>query len=166
MGDQYTQTINTLQTQIASLESQLEVQGKNVETIKGSNIVTGKGPVPVEITNPSGAGGGEPQLKIFASEMPAQPNATYGKNARQFIFTTNRRMNGGRMSISCKNKINGGYATLAGAGGVMGGGSNNDDHTFSSGIAAPDWSPQYPLVIILFYDESDLGGCTYSYPQP
>jgi hypothetical protein len=42
---------NTLQSQVFSLESQLSEQSKNVDIIKRSNIVTGKNPVRVEITN-------------------------------------------------------------------------------------------------------------------
>jgi hypothetical protein len=54
VGEQYKQTIADLHSQIGTLQSQLSEQGKNVNTIKSSNIVTGKKPVKVEVMNPSG----------------------------------------------------------------------------------------------------------------
>jgi hypothetical protein len=57
---QYAQMIADQKAQILQLQNQLVAQGRDVRLIKGSNIVTGKSPVKVEVTNqnlPS-----EPQL--------------------------------------------------------------------------------------------------------
>ena len=160
VSEQYTQTVNRLQAQIGSLHAQLAAQGKKVDVIQGSNIVTGKKPVRVEIENPSALPTGEPRLDIHVSAMPGIPNPQYGKNARQFILTTNKVMNGGRVRIGCQNKINRGSATLSGAGVIMGGaGGMADENTYVSGIDAPNWSPDFPLVITLYFDEGDLGFC-------
>lgn len=49
---QYASLISSLNQQIGTLEQKLAAQGKDVATIKGSNIVSGKGPVKVEVINP------------------------------------------------------------------------------------------------------------------
>src|SRR5712692_4616018 len=146
VSEQYTQTINGLHSEIGSLQAQLAAQGKKVDVIEGSNIVTGKKPVRVEIANPNSLPTGESPLDIHASAMPAPPNPQYGKNARQFILTTNKVMNGGRVRIACKNKINQGSSTMSGAGVIMNnGGGVLDDKTYESSIGAPNWSPDFPL---------------------
>jgi hypothetical protein len=161
VSEQYTQTINELHSEIGSLQAQLAAQSKKVDLIQGSNIVTGKEPIRVEIANPSVLRTGEPQLSIHASAMPVGPNPQYGKNARQIILTTNKVMNGGRVRITCKNKINQGSATISGAGVIMrGGGGMIDEKTYVSGIGSPNWSPDFPLVVTLYFDEDDLGPCT------
>ncbi len=161
VSEQYTQTINSLHAEIGSLQVQLAAQDKKVDVIQGSNIVTGKKPIRVEIANPGVLPTGEPPLSIHASAMPVVPNLQYGKNARQFILTTNKVMNGGRVRITCKNKINQGSATLPGAGAIMsGGGGMMDEKTYVSGIGAPNWSPDFPLAVTLYFDEDDLGPCT------
>lgn len=101
---------------------------------------------------------GEPQIRV--SRLPLQPTPQYGKLATEFILTTTTVMNGGRVSIHCDNKINKGQAVLAGASVLMGGSSLQDEHTFLTGIDAPNWSPSMPLVVTLFFDEPDLGKCT------
>jgi hypothetical protein len=49
----YSQMISDLNSRIAQLQSQLAAQGKDVSAIKGSNIVSGKRPIKVLVTNPS-----------------------------------------------------------------------------------------------------------------
>src|SRR5437016_13347479 len=90
LSDQYTQTINGLQGKVGSLEAQLQTQGRKVDVIGKSNIVTGKNPIRVEVTNPlPGATPGEPALSIHASTMSTTSQAQYGKHASQIILTTN-----------------------------------------------------------------------------
>jgi hypothetical protein len=143
VSEQYTETINSLQSKIGSLESQLATQGKNVELIKSSNIVTGKQPIQVELANPGSLPVGESPLDIHASEMQATPNPQFGKHARQIIV----------------NKINRGEVWISGSDMRMGGGGMQDENTFLSGITVPNWSPSSPLVITLYFDEDDLGAC-------
>jgi hypothetical protein len=159
VSEQYTETINSLQSKIGSLESQLATQGKNVELIKSSNIVTGKQPIQVELANPGSLPVGESPLDIHASEMQATPNPQFGKHARQIIVTTNKVMNGGKALVTCKNKINRGEVWISGSDMRMGGGGMQDENTFLSGITVPNWSPSSPLVITLYFDEDDLGAC-------
>jgi hypothetical protein len=156
VSQQYAQTINNLQLQIESLKHQLDAEGKNVEAIKGSNLLTGKKPIPVEVTNPEGM----PAREIHVSAMFVEPNNQYGKRAKQFILTTNRVMNGGRVRITCQNKFTQASAVISGANFSSGGGGGmQDDRTYVSGIAAPNWSPDFPLVLTLYFDEDDVGSC-------
>ena len=161
--DQYAQTINTLQTKIGSLEAQLSAQGKKVDIIQKSKVVSGKEPLAVVVTNPSPNQGGPNPAEIHVARLTATPNPQYGKNAVEFILTTNRVMNGGRVWVTCsKGKINQGTAYIPGANLTMaGGGGVQDDHTYVSGISSPNWSPDFPLVITLYFDSDDLGLCNF-----
>src|SRR5216684_158795 len=67
LSDQYTGTINSLQGQIGTLQAQLATQGKNVDAIKSSNIVTGKAPIKVELANLGALPVGEVPLDIKVS---------------------------------------------------------------------------------------------------
>jgi hypothetical protein len=49
--DRFKQTVADLQKENTALQAKLDVQAKDVATIKNSNIVTGKGPIAVKITN-------------------------------------------------------------------------------------------------------------------
>lgn len=160
VSEQYAQTINTLQLKIGSLEGQLSEQGKSVDIIKRSNIVTDKNPIKVEITNQNALPAGQAPLDIHASQLAGNPIPEYGKNARQIILTTNRVMDGARVRITCKNRINQCNATLPDAGAILGGGRAIDEHTCLSSIDSPNWSPDRPLVVTLFFDEDDVGECT------
>lgn len=160
LSGQYQGTINTLQSQIATLQSRLDAQAKKVDIIGNSDIVTGKKPIPVVVQNQPPAPPTEEPLKIYASQMPVEPNTKYGAFARQYILTTNKVMNGAHAIVTCKGTITDGNATISGAGVVIGGGSKTDDHTFSIGIETPNWSPSSPLVVTLYYDDaSTIGSC-------
>jgi hypothetical protein len=161
VSEQYAGTINSLQLQIGSLQGQVVAQGKNVEAIKGSDIVSGKKPIQVEVTNPGGQSL-ESKAEFHVATLPATPNPTYGKHARQMILTTNRVMNGGHVTITCKGKIRQATETIANAGAIMSGGVGGllDEHTYQTAINSPNWSPNFPLVVTLYFDEDDLGICT------
>jgi hypothetical protein len=158
VSEQYTQTINSLQTQIGTLQSQLTTQGKKVDVIQESDIVTGKKPVKVEITNGSPPGNPTGQPAVRVSRVFVTPRPEYGKLAIEFILTTDRVMNGGKASFHCKNKINNGTAQIAGASTQMGAGGLDDQNTFKAWIETPNWTPAYPLVVTLYADE-DIGKC-------
>lgn len=150
-------------TTITEMAKQLAEQGKKVERIGQSDIVTGKKPVSVVVTNPTPAtGAGEQPLEIHVSRLSATPDPQYGRNAAQFILTTNKVMNGGRVRVECtKGRINQGNAHIPGAGVIMsGGGGVQDDHTYVSDIGSPNWSPDFPLLITLYFD-GDLGVCSF-----
>jgi hypothetical protein len=104
---------------------------------------------------------GPPPPEIHVSSKRVAPTPRYGKNAMEFTLTTSQSMIGGRVLITCKNKINrgeaivtGGFMSLTPSGGMRG------DNAYESGVSAPNWAPQYPLVVVLYFDEDDLGECT------
>lgn len=49
--DKFKETVSGLQSENATLQTKLESQGRDLATIKSSNIVTGAKPIPVEVTN-------------------------------------------------------------------------------------------------------------------
>jgi hypothetical protein len=51
--EQYSELIADQKSKISDLQTQLAAQGRDVSVIKGSNIVTGKNPMKVEVINPS-----------------------------------------------------------------------------------------------------------------
>jgi hypothetical protein len=71
--EQYSQMISEQKQEITALRSQLSAQGKDVLAIKSSNIVTGKGPVKVELTNPNNNSG-----QSSWSLSPEKVEALYG----------------------------------------------------------------------------------------
>jgi hypothetical protein len=145
---------------ITELSQQLSDTQHELQRIGQSNIVTGKAPIKVEIANGGAAAspGSEP-LDVHVSDISVQPNPQYGKNAKQFILTTNKVMDGARLSIHCENKINQGTARIAGAQTQMGGSYLKDSNTLVTGIEFPNWSPSHPLIITLHFDEANLGEC-------
>jgi hypothetical protein len=158
LKQQYGEFINRITQQNEQLQKQLSEQGKTVQAMSGSNIFTGKGAIPVTIAEgPKPMGEAPPELHVARTTVPARPE--YGKYAEQFILTTNKVMNGGRVEIACRGKLTHGDATLAGAGAQMTNGDGLvDEHTFQSGINSPNWSPPYPLVVTLYANE-DIGAC-------
>jgi hypothetical protein len=88
-------------------------------------------------------------------------NPSMGKHAEQFTVTTNQAMVGGRAVITCDNPINIGHSTLGNSSVV---GHAGDDgmlsgNSYQADISVPDWSPNRPLIITLYFDENDLGKC-------
>src|SRR6266481_3620544 len=57
--EQYSQMVADQKNQITDLQNKVAAQAKDVSAIKGSNIVTGKKPVKVEVINPSSPSSGE-----------------------------------------------------------------------------------------------------------
>jgi hypothetical protein len=157
VGSQFESTISSLTTQIAYLKGQLGEQEKQVPAIGKSNIVAGKGAIPVVVQNPPQPSDTAPE--ISGSSLHAAGVAGLGDNATQFIFTTNKVMNGGRLTIVCQGKINRGRSQISVTTMTMGGGQVVDDHTFRSDIESPNWEPGYPLVVTLYYDEPDVNPC-------
>lgn len=162
VGDQYAQTINELHKEIVSLQSQLQsqlrAQGKAVNEIRGSNIVTGKNPIKVEIANPGSFPNGEVSPDIHVSSMSIPSDPRYGTVGRQIIMTTNKTMDGARVDVVCKNKVNQGTAEVSGASVTTGGAQMVDDRTFQVRIETPNWSADRPLVVKLYSDQ-DAGTC-------
>jgi hypothetical protein len=144
---------------ITAMAQQLVEQGRKVERIGQSDILTGKKPVRVVVANPTPS---EAPLDIHVSRLSATPDPTRGKNAVQFILTTNKVMNGARIELTCtQGRINDGIAELPGAGATSSAGAGvRGGHTYLSGIMSPNWSPDFPLLITLYFD-GDLGVCSF-----
>src|SRR4051812_7091623 len=152
--------ITTLNTAISSLSNLVSTQQQQINDIHNSNFVTGKKPVQVQVSNPQSLVANT-AAEIHVSAMPVNPDPALGKIATEFILTTNRLMNGGRVRVECANPINSGSAQISGIGYVaQSGGGLMDAHTWESGIASPNWAPNYPLVITL-HSNGDLGKCTF-----
>ena len=152
--------VTALNTAISSLSNLVSTQQQQINDIHNSNFVTGKKPVQVQISNPQSLA---PQAapEIHVSSMPVTPDPRNGKAATQFILTTNKVMEGGRVRVQCTKVIKQGNAQISGIGYVtQSGGGLMDDHTWESGIASPNWSPNFPLVITL-YSDADLGRCSF-----
>jgi hypothetical protein len=112
----------------------------------------------------------EPPLAIHATlnAMPSDPRYPAEKVA-MVIVVTNRQMNGGRVRIECdKVTIKQGSASVSGFGVTtwMGGGLL-DEHTYESGVAFENWTPEQPLLVWLYYDGNinDLRTCKFMLPQ-
>ncbi|HEY2468125.1 MAG TPA: hypothetical protein VGI45_09805 [Terracidiphilus sp.] len=119
--------------QYAPIILKLSEQGQKVDAIGNSDIVTGRKPIPVVVQNPVPPPSDHyqehinPEIHISSISAPDRPEL--GAHAIEFILTTNKVMNGGRVTFVCPNKINKGTATIAGASIMMGGGGVEDDHT-------------------------------------
>lgn len=159
IGKQYKTIIDDVNEQNGQLRSQLEEQGKKVDKISNSAIVSGKRPLKVEVTNQPTANG-ETKPEIHASSMEATAKPEFGKYATQAILTTTKRMSGAELDIRCKHKINRASASVSGSGMMMGGATMGDDNTVHVGISFPDWSPDHPLVVILYHDAPQIVECT------
>jgi hypothetical protein len=156
------QTMMTgLNATITTLSNLVSSQQKQISDIHDSNIVTGKKPVRVEISNPNSLRGEAPP-DIHVSSMPGTQDPKFGKNALQFILTTNKVMNGARVQVSCKNKINNGSVSILGtnyAAGIIS--RMLDDNTYVGEIGSPNWAPGFPVLITLYFDEDQLGTCEF-----
>jgi hypothetical protein len=154
LQSQYGPTINEMARQLGE-------QGEKVKEIGQSDIVTGKKPISVLVRNStSGLGSEQPEVHIARLAAPIRPEL--GKNGIQYILTTNKVMNGGKVLVTCtKGKINRGVAGIVGAGVQMGGGEVQDEHSFYADIQSPNWSPDSPMLINLYFDDESLGVCSF-----
>jgi hypothetical protein len=158
--------ITALNVTIGKLSDLVSSQQSQINDIHNSNIVTGNKPVKVEIQKDdrhAPAPAGEVPLDVKIASVPAPLNPAYGKNAIQFILTTNKVMDGGHVRIHCQNAFNQIGAMISGAGAMMGGGRGGkiDDDTYDTSINSPNWSPSSPLVITVYFDGDSLGTCTF-----
>jgi hypothetical protein len=75
--DQYSQMVADQKREIDELQKKLEAQGRDVSVIKSSNIVSGKKPIQVEVTNPTSA--------PVNSSLPSLPNLSW---TQEVVTTT------------------------------------------------------------------------------
>jgi hypothetical protein len=106
---QYQQTVDNLNQQIAQLETELQTQGKKVDVIGQSNIVTGKSPIKVEIANgtvPAGAPTPAIEgLNIMSQEQLSSsphPDAPYGIKV---VISTKTPMQPTKFGLQCDKEV-------------------------------------------------------------
>lgn len=163
MGKQYGGLVTSLNAQVGDLKAQLLDQSKRVKEIGESNIVTGKKPITVNVANPEALVKGEPGPEFHATEVPVDPDPKYGKHATRILLTTNKTMNGAQVAIHCAHKINHGFAGMPGAGVMLVAGQEVvNGQTFVVRITSPNWSPTFPMLITLYYDDDSVGPCEIS----
>lgn len=146
---------------INSLTEKAQNQEARITTLekRPSNIVKGEKPTEVAKTSPTA----ETAPEFHWARTTAPPVPQYGTNAEEFLLMTTKVMNGGHARITCNKKINQGTAALVGVSVLLeGSGGMLDEHTFQSGIDSPNWSPDHPLMITIYYDGAPLGPCQFT----
>jgi hypothetical protein len=153
---QFKQTIADQSNQIAELKKQLAAQGKDVATIKGSNIVTGKNPVRVEVINPPGTPQQAPLEVEDARLQVEMEHSTYkdAPYAAKIVLQSNIVINPARFAIVFENPVK--YVTWThgkGEGGMTQGGVDilpEDSKIVRINLNSapnPAVSPDAPMVI-------------------
>jgi hypothetical protein len=164
VSDRVTQDLkNQYEPEIADLQKKLEAQGKTVEKIGSSNIVTGKNPISVKID------GGTltsklPEPNVTITQIQGEARPEFGKKSIKIILSTDQVQDGARMELKCSGIVNKVSCTLLGAGVIMGsngGGVFDGGHRFNCLIDSPNWSPSHPLVMDIWFDDS-VGNCVFT----
>jgi hypothetical protein len=162
LGNQYKELINSLTTQIGELKGQLTVQGKDVNLIKSSNIVTGKNPVRVEVTNPGTPDGGPPKLSVF-EVGPTTPNPAVAAHEKTLLVVTDKAVSPVRMTVQCDGGLENISPWILGSSGLMGSGIMKlSPKSIQFGIDSPAFTPKSPLRLSIYYNEDRLEPCTVS----
>ena len=110
VGEKYSGLINSLTSQVGELKGQIAAQSKDVGIIKGSNIVTGRNPVKVEVINPSGApglGAQAPPEVEHVQLLKSAENSRYqdAPFASKLVLQSNLPINPARFAIHFSNPI-------------------------------------------------------------
>ncbi len=152
---QYEPTVADLKRQVADLQDQLISQGKNVEAIRGSNIVSGKQPIKVEVTNPSPGTTQEPPILAdvrIASQrrtVSTDPNYPY---ALEIIIQTNQQIQPVAFAVECDGEVGRGSAGFSGSGmytNVRDGIAAGHNNIFIFQWETPAFSPDMPITVTL-----------------
>src|SRR5260370_1269445 len=98
-------------------------------------------------------------LCAFTASQMLPATKAANSDREHAILRTYRIVQGGNALLHCENNINQGRAQISRASGTMGGGGMVDQNPYKSLIETPNWAPASPLVVTLFFDESDLGKC-------
>ena len=157
LKQQYEPIISDLKGQISQLQNELRSQGKSIETIRESNIVTGKLPVKVEVTNPPGAAPAVPAPILTGIRIAAQkriasddPELPFGL---EVVIQTDVDIIPVRLAIVCDGPIGKGTAILEG-GGIFTrphqGIAEGHENIFITKWDSPAWTPQKSIVARLF----------------
>jgi hypothetical protein len=157
---QYAQMIGDQKAQISQLQNQLAAQSKDVSTIKGSNIVTGKNPIKVEVTNEPSVPTGPMQVEnirlFWEQESSTHADAPY---AKKVTIQADTPINPIKLAIICDTALKYGEGGADGKGIMFFGGNEiyKDDakifivNMTTQGQAA--LRPDAPLVFHLYSDK-------------
>ncbi len=152
----YSKMISDQKDQIAKLQNQLASQGKDVSAIKGSDIVTGKKPIKVEVTNPGPANQPPPQpllsgIRIASQKQVASDNSNF-PYALEVVVQTNVDISPVKLAILCDGPIGEGHAGLEGGGAytmIREGLAQGNGNIFIVQWETPTWTPQRSMVVRL-----------------
>jgi hypothetical protein len=155
--DLYSKMLSDQKDQIAQLQSQLAAQSKDVSAIKGSNIVTGKTPIKVEVTNPSpGSSAPSPQPPVLTGMRIASqkripsgdPKLPYGL---EVVVQTDVDISPVRVAVVCDGPIGSGRFVGTGVYTMINQGTAvGHPEMFLVQWATPTWTPDQPIVVHLF----------------
>lgn len=156
--DLYSSMISDQKAQIAKLQSQLAAQGKDVSVIKGSNIVTGKSPIKVEVTNgiPNTTSAQIENVRLSWETEPSTHNDA--PFAKKVTIQADAPVNPVRLAIFCDVPIKYAEGGLTGPAMYYGGNeiSQKDQTVFIVNMSSQGTAllrPDSPLVFHLYSDK-------------
>lgn len=156
VSELYSHVISEQKTQIANLEAELKAQGRNLNDIKGSDIVSGKKPIKVEVTNPASAPTASSPIltgiRIASQKQVSSddPNFPFGL---EVVVQTDVDIIPVKLAILCDGPVGKGAAGFEDGGAytmVIQGLADGNDHIFIAKWETPAWTPQKPIVVRLF----------------
>jgi hypothetical protein len=165
---QYEQTISNLNDKITQLKTELQSQGKKVDVIGSSNIVTGKHPVKVEVTNttPTPTPSTVPKIEgiEIVSTEPLQTSpykdAPYGVKV---ILQTKTELQPVKFGIECDKEVSyGELSTGVNFTGVVGISTRRLTNLLDNSIKKNSWAwqisepkfvPESPWIVRLYGKE-------------
>ena len=101
LTEQYSQMVADQKTQITDLQSRLAAQADDLRIIKGSNIVTGKKPVPVTITNPGAPPPSVEALPNISCTQAVRGDSANGHKVQAVMFKLDGVLNYGAFVAVC-----------------------------------------------------------------
>jgi CxxC motif-containing protein len=155
----YSQMIAQQKSQISDLQAQVKAQGSDVKAIKGSDFISGKNPIKVEVTNGLPSAPTSAQVENMRMswdvETSIHNDAPY---AKKVTIQVDAPVNPIKFAIVCDAPIKYGDVKIADEGGVYYGGNEiykNDAHIYvinMTGQGAALLRPDAPLVVHLYSD--------------
>ncbi len=157
--EQYSQMVADQKKQISELQSELVAQRKDVATIKSSNIVTGKGPIPVKVMNeppPAAAVAQVENLRMsWEPETSTHNDAPY---AKKITIQADAPVNPIKLAIVCDVPIKYGEVRMVDPATMFFGGNEiyeKDAHIYIINMTTQGTAllrPDAPLVVHLYSD--------------
>jgi hypothetical protein len=157
--DQYANLVADQKRQIGELQHQIALQGKDVSAIKSSDIVSGKHPVKVEVTN---EGGSRTHLEVENVRLFSEPETSSHADAPYAVKVTlqsDAPISPLRLAIFCDKTLK--YGEIGyGAGISWYGGDEiykNDSHVFIINATTNGGAllrPDSPVIVHLYSDSA------------